>query len=150
MRNLGRGYVPGMSFKDDEGRTGGLAQGSDFVLVGDFGPQAGEDLDVDHPSAIAALLDAEAIHDPAPESAGAVATGADPATATLVARDEDGLQLIRSDYVLPSAGLPATASGVFWPADGQLGSHLTRFTHADGDTGRAAERRLVWTDLGLD
>jgi hypothetical protein len=147
-------YVSGDAeyLEDDEGRTGGLAEGSDFVLVGDFGPQTGEDLDDDHPSAIAALLEAEAIHDPAPESAGAIATGADPATATRVARDEDGLQLIRSDYVLPSAELPAAASGVFWPADGQLGSHLTRLSNTEGGggAGRAAERRLVWTDLGLD
>jgi 3-phytase len=147
-------YIAGDAeyLQDDDGRSGGLAEDSDFVLVGDFGPQADADLDDDHPSAITALLEAEAIQDPAPESAGALAADAEQATATRVSQDGDGLQLVRSDYVLPSSGLPATDSGVFWPADGQLGSHLTRLTGSvgDGGTDRAAERRLVWTDLGLD
>ena len=107
----------------------------------------------------------QAIQDPAPQSAGALATDPDAATATRAARSGDGLDLLRSDYVLPSATLTATASGVFWPANGQLGSHLTRLGNSaqggskDGQGGegseggqddRATERRLVWTDLGMD
>jgi hypothetical protein len=147
-------YIAGDAeyLQDDDGRSGGLAEDSDFVLLGDFGPHTGAALDHDHPSAVATLLEAGAIQDPAPESAGALAADGDQATATRVSRDDDGLQFIRSDYVLPSAGLPATASGVFWPADGQLGSHLTRLAGSAGDaaSGQAAERRLVWTDLELD
>lgn len=153
-------YIAGDAqyLEDDAGRSGGLAEGSDFVLVGDFGPHTGQGLDEDHPSAISTLVESEAVHDPVPESAGARAMGADQATATRVSRVDEGLQLVRSDYVLPSAGLATTASGVFWPADGQLGSHLTRLTKADGTagsaadggTGQPAERRLVWTDLDMD
>lgn len=147
-------YVAGDAayLRDDDGRPGGLAEDSDFVLVGDFGARAGENLDDDHPSAISSLLESGAIQDPVPESAGARAADADHAAATRLSRNEDGLRLIRSDYVLPSAALSATSAGVFWPADGQLGSHLTRFAGSAGEAGagQAAERRLVWTDLDLD
>lgn len=137
------GYVT-----DDDGRPGGLDEDSDFVIVGDYGPHATDDLGADHSSGIATLLSDEAVQDPEPESAGARAAGPGHASATRVVRDEDGVRLERSDYVLPSPGLTSTASGVFWPAEGQLGSHLTRPTGAAG-TGPAAERRLVWTDLDL-
>ncbi len=138
--------------EDDEGRAGGLPAGSDFVLVGDFGPRAERALDGDHPAAIASLLESEAIQDPAPRSAGALAADPDAATATRAVRDGGGVELLRSDYVLPSATLEATAAGVFWPANGQLGSHLTRITDSaeDGEDRRVTERRLVWTDLGMD
>lgn len=137
------GYVT-----DDDGRPGGLDEDSDFVIVGDYGPHATDDLGADHSSGIATLLSDEAVQDPEPESAGARAAGPGHASATRVVRDDDGVRLERSDYVLPSPGLTSTASGVFWPAEGQLGSHLTRPTGAAG-TGPAAERRLVWTDLDL-
>lgn len=150
-------YIAGDAeyLKDDEGRSGGLDAGSDFVLVGDFGPRAGTALDGDHPSAITSLLESETIQDPVPQSAGALAADPDAATATRAARAGDGLELLRSDYVLPSAALTATASGVFWPANGQLGSHLTRLTDSatggeGGEDSHVSERRLVWTDLGMD
>lgn len=147
-------YIAGDAeyLKDDDGRSGGLPAGSDFVLVGDFGPRTGAALDDDHPSAIGSLLGSEAIQDPEPQSAGALAADPDAATATRAARSGDDLELLRSDYVLPSATLTATAAGVFWPANGQLGSHLTRLTDSaeGGEDSQVTERRLVWTDLGMD
>ncbi|QCU76874.1 endonuclease/exonuclease/phosphatase family protein [Citricoccus sp. SGAir0253] len=144
-------YVTGRGdyITDDAGRSGGLARDSDFVLAGTFGDRTGTALDEDHPSAIRALLDAEVIRDPEPESAGARAADRDEATATHAVRDGEGeLVLDRTDFVLPSASLSTSASGVFWPLPGQLGSHLTP-TGGDADRAGLSEHRLVWADVTL-
>ncbi|WP_420863923.1 endonuclease/exonuclease/phosphatase family protein [Algirhabdus cladophorae] len=58
--------------------------------------------------------------------------------------DFDGPGNLRVDYVLPSADLSITNSGVFWPAEGSPDAKLL------GDDGRAAGRhRLVWVDVIL-
>ena len=50
---------------------------------------------------------------------------------------------LRVDYVLPSADLQPTASGVFWPAPSDSLSYLT--------TGReGSDHRLVWVDVLID
>ena len=142
---------------DDAGRSGGIEDGAPFVLAGDLGPLTGTSLDEEaHPSAVARLLDTGTIQDPRPESQGAETLSSEAPDATEVAGREDGQwNLVRSDFLLPSSTVTASAAGVFWPVPGQLGSPLTRVS-ADGGT--AGERgdttpsvhRLVWTDLVLD
>ena len=44
---------------------------------------------------------------------------------------------LRVDYVLPSTGFKAIASGVFWPLPGETGA----------DWLDASDHRMVWVDL---
>jgi hypothetical protein len=155
-------YVQGKAgyAQDDQGRTGGLPAGREFVLAGDFGPLTGQDFagaEDAHPSGMARLLDDQDIADPHPESAGARSLAGDEAgsqsTATeVVARDDGEWELARSDYVLPSTALETSDAGVFWPLPGQVGAHLTNAQAPGGDPGEPnpstpSEHRLVWTDL---
>ena len=64
----------------------------------------------------------------------------DPALDTADWRDDGGPGNLRVDYVLPSAGLAITGSGVFWPAPGA--------PLADAAV-EASDHRLVWVDLAL-
>jgi Endonuclease/Exonuclease/phosphatase family len=146
--------------QDDQGRTGGLPEGEQFVLAGDFGPLTGTDLygaENAHPSGIARLLAAKAVRDPQPTSSGAQLLASNEtdlkSTATeVVGRDHGEFELARSDYVLPSSTLSSTAAGVFWPLPGQVGAHLTNVQAPGGEPGEPnsstpSEHRLVWTDV---
>jgi hypothetical protein len=53
--------------------------------------------------------------------------------------EENGPGNLRVDYVLPSADLTVTRSGVFWPAEGQ----------PFADVAGASRHHLVWVDLDL-
>lgn len=132
---------------DDAGMTGGLKPGSNFVVAGD---QNSDPLDGDStPGSIDRLLDAPRVTDTEPTSEGAVIAAAeqggandehlgDPALDTGDFFDGDPGNL-RVDYVLPSRGLRATDSGVFWPVP-------------DDDLARlndATDHHLVWVDLML-
>ncbi|MGO1885939.1 MAG: endonuclease/exonuclease/phosphatase family protein [Citricoccus sp.] len=141
---------------DDEGEPGGLATDERFVLAGDFGPLTGTALEgTDHPSAVAGMLESELIQDPEPVSTGAENLDGDQPDATEVLGREGGeWALSRSDFLLPSSSLTATAAGVFWPLPGQLGSQLTRVESPGGEAGEPnattpSEHRLVWADLDL-
>ncbi|WP_082152371.1 endonuclease/exonuclease/phosphatase family protein [Candidatus Rhodobacter oscarellae] len=101
--------------------------------------------------AINGLLAHPTLQDPKPRSMGgaeaALAQGGvnaqhrgDPALDTADWRDQDGPGNLRVSYVLPSAGLEATAAGVFWPAeDDPLRALL----------GGGLRHHLVWVDLEL-
>ncbi|WP_265414969.1 endonuclease/exonuclease/phosphatase family protein [Oceanisphaera profunda] len=56
-------------------------------------------------------------------------------------------QGLRLDYVLPSQGLRATASGVYWPAPNKANAEL--FWNKQGWPERRAssDHRIVWVDL---
>lgn len=97
-----------------------------FVIAGDanLDPEQGEG----RKQAIRNLLADPRLQDPKPQSAkGGTATVA-----------WQGAGQIRVDYVLPSAGLTVTGSGVAWPD-----------TPADASAA-ASRHRLVWVDLLLD
>ncbi|GAA1356187.1 endonuclease/exonuclease/phosphatase family protein [Arthrobacter rhombi] len=145
-------YVDGGSdaqyITDDAGRSGGLAEDSRFVVLGDLaadpahGPAA-------H-GAVNALLDNPALVDPRPTSDGAVEAaasqdgGSDAAAApALLTSTEDGAAL-RTDYALPSETLSVAGSGVFWPSARQDGRSLVF-----GDPGPSGAHRLVWVDVDL-
>jgi endonuclease/exonuclease/phosphatase family metal-dependent hydrolase len=133
---------------DDNGRSGGIAPGQPFVIVGDFNadPHDGDSL----PGAIGQLLDAPWIDSGCVPSGSGAAEAAqrqggvnreqtgDPAADTADFNDQYAGNL-RLDYVLPSAGLEVTGCGVFWPATDAAGHDLLE----------ASDHRLVWLDIVL-
>ena len=139
-------YLDGTGFRDDAGGTGAAPAGP-LVVLGDLGidPLDGAGLH----DGITRLLAHPRLHDPRPPSAGGAAAAADgvnarqrgpAATDTADWRDDDGPGNLRLDYVLPSADLSVTGSGVFWPAPG---APLAEAAAA------ASPHRLVWIDIAL-
>jgi len=139
---------------DDQGRTGGLAAGSAFVIAGDLNsdPHDGSS----RSDAIRELLGHGRVQGtPAPRSAGGAEQSrlqggqnpahlGDPAEDTADLRDED-LGNLRLDYVLPSIDLPLESSGVFWPAsDDPLFALVGTYPFPVSD------HRLVWIDVRLE
>lgn len=125
-----------------DGMYGAVAD--DFVVVGNSNvdPFDGEGL----PEAMRDFLADPRLQDPQPASAGAAQaadTGqqGDPALDTADWNDS-GPGNLRVSYVLPSASLRITDSGVFWPASEDPKAALL------GDDGLAAgPHRLVWVDV---
>jgi hypothetical protein len=136
---------------DDEGGTGGLGRGQDFVIAGD---QNADPFDGDsYDDAILQLLDHPRVQDPHPTSAGAVEAAARDGGANLThtgpaAEDTadfaDGAPgNLRADYVLPSERLAVKSSGVYW-----LTSSDPLFTRLVGTFPfPASDHRLVWVDV---
>jgi endonuclease/exonuclease/phosphatase family metal-dependent hydrolase len=113
-----------------------------FVLMGtaNADPADGEG----DRAALSALLAHPALQDPAPRGSGGVPDPdhrGDPATDTVAFGRDRGLPgSLRVDYVLPSADLEVTASGVLWPAaDDPLAATLAA----------ASRHRPVWVDIAL-
>ncbi len=144
---------------DDQGRTGGLAAGESFVIMGDQNadPKDGDSF----AGAISQLLGHPLVlQSPAPSSAGGAAAAAlqggantghlsDPRFDTADFSDAAPGNL-RADYVLPSAGLTTSGSGVFWPAPSDQLSRLTGvFNPAWNAVGGfpTSDHRLVWVDV---
>lgn len=121
---LWRDYISGQAdyLYDDNGVTGGLEPGANFVILGDYNA---DPLDGDSwPGAINQLLDAPELQDPKPTSAGAPEAteleGADnanhkgdPALDTANFTEPPGN--LRVDYVLPNAAATVNDATVFWP-----------------------------------
>ncbi|WP_264211392.1 endonuclease/exonuclease/phosphatase family protein [Leisingera thetidis] len=108
-----------------DGKLGPALQGA-FVIAGDanLDPDQGEG----RKDAIRSLLADPRLQDPRPHShEGGVATV-----------DWQGAGQKRVDYVLPSAGLAVTGSGVVWPDS------------PDAAAATASRHRLVWVDIALD
>lgn len=138
---------------DDQGRRGGLAAGSSFVIMGDQNadPFDGDSVD----SAITQLLDHPAVVDPMARSAGAAEASArqgganlthrgDPALDTADFNDNPAPGNLRVDYVLPSrAGLEVAGAGVYWltASDPLFGRLVGDYPFPTSD------HRLVWTDV---
>ncbi len=92
-------------------------------------------------AALAAWLADPRLRDPVPTSA---RSGADPGQAGDPRADTaafDGAGGLRLDYVLPSADLRVTDSGVIWPAEGDPFLATVE---------AASRHRLVWVDLAAD
>lgn len=119
-----------------------------YVLVGDanLDPVDGDGRN----AALLALLTDPPIVDTAPINAGGAEAarrqaGVNSGHGGDAARDtadwpEDGPGNLRVDYVLPSADLRVTGSGVVWPAEGQPGA---------GIASKASRHRLVWVEMEL-
>ena len=149
--DLVAGGERGAYLYDDQGRRGGLAPGSLFVVAGDQNsdPRDGDSL----PGAIAPLLDPALVNTRAtPTSAGGPEAAARQGRANAAHRTDPRVDTadfadgapgnLRVDYVLPSRGIPIRQAGVFWPVPSDPLSRLTgEFPFPSSD------HRLVWVDL---
>ncbi len=136
---------------DDEGGTGGLGRGQDFVIAGD---QNADPFDGDsYDDAILQLLDHPRIQDPHPTSAGAVeATQRDkginlthqgPAEQDTADFADNAPGNLRADYVLPSERLAIRDTGVYWlPSTDPLFARLIGVFPFP-----VTDHRLVWLDV---
>ncbi len=136
---------------DDEGGTGGLGRGQDFVIAGD---QNADPVDGDsYDDAIRQLLDHPRIQDPTPTSAGAVeATQRDkginlthqgPAERDTADFADNAPGNLRVDYVLPSERLAVRDTGVYWlPSTDPLFARLIGVFPFP-----VTDHRLVWLDV---
>src|SRR5690606_20647365 len=137
---------------DDNGISGGLKPGSDFVIAGD---QNADPLDGDsYDGAINQLLEHPRVNaKDAPASAGAVEASllqggvnlehaGDPKFDTADFAEPPGN--IRVDYVLPSKSLRILDSAVFWPVSSDPLSTLTGTWPFP-----SSDHRLVWVDVHL-
>lgn len=131
---------------DDEGKTGALEAGSDFVVLGDLNADA--DAGDSSPEAITALRENPLLQDPLP----AAQQGANHPRRGVAGINNNGLGtadfgrgsagVLRVDYVLPSVTLPVRNAGVYWPEAGQDGAELV-----SGWPPASSDHRLVWVDL---
>lgn len=130
---------------DDQGRCGGLAADTRFVIMGDLNNDP-VDGDGRHEGILELLENPRVLRSPPPRSAGAeqtslayaekgIARRGDPAQATGDFGPRSGT--MRLDYVLPSVGFEHVGSGVFWPAKDSTDSAI-----ADG-----SDHHLVWVDV---
>jgi hypothetical protein len=136
---------------DDQGRTGGLHPGAQFVIAGDQNsdPNDGDSI----PGSAQLLLDSPQVNTKVtPSSPGAVQQSelqgganethvSDPAFDTADFADSAPGNL-RADYVLPSKGLRIVDAAVFWPLNTDpLFDLVGTFPFPSSD------HRLVWVDV---
>ncbi|WP_239031906.1 endonuclease/exonuclease/phosphatase family protein [Paroceanicella profunda] len=136
-------WLDGTGFRADSGET--VVRGPAPVLLA--GTLNADPFDgAGAQEAIAALLAHPALQDPGPEGPGGVAAagqGANaahrgpPARDTADFRDTPAPGNLRVDYLLPDARFTVTASGVWWPAEGEEAALLAA----------ASDHRPVWVDL---
>jgi hypothetical protein len=126
---------------DDNGKTGGLAVNSRFVLLGDLNASADGDGDAIH-TAIKALVSHHRIDQSfTPASKG----GAEHTPDNLNATFHTASWRMRADYVLPSkSGFRLKDSGVFWPEKADPLYPLV------GSRGASSDHRMVWVKLALN
>jgi hypothetical protein len=138
---------------DDNGRRGGLAGGSLFVIAGD---ENSDPLDGDsRPGSAQLLLDHPLINSrTTPESEGAVEQAGLQGGANATHRSDPRFDTadfadgapgnLRADYVLPGVSIQILRSGVFWPLrTDPLFRLVGTFPFPTSD------HRLVWADLDL-
>lgn len=138
---------------DDNGRRGGLAGGSLFVIAGD---ENSDPVDGDsRPGSAQLLLDHPLINSGStPESEGAVQQATLQGGANATHRGDPRFDTadfadnapgnLRADYVLPRVSIKILGSGVFWPLSSDpLFRLVGTFPFPTSD------HRLVWADLDL-
>jgi endonuclease/exonuclease/phosphatase family metal-dependent hydrolase len=125
---------------DDQGRAGGLAPGSSFVLMGDLNAEPFRDPPLYGRTAISQLLEHPAVRDPRPLGEGEwpspperMPYPGDPRSWT----SRSG----RLDYVLPSRGLDVAGAGVWYPRRESPLSALV------SQPDPASDHALVWLDV---
>ena len=143
-------YVGGKAeyLYDDDGKRGGLADGSHFVIAGDLNA---DPIDGDsHSGAAAQLLSHPAINAAVPpKSSGGTAFAAlqghknseqkgDPATDTSDFGDKT-VGNLRVDYCLPSKTLEVKSQSVFWPAPDD----------PEAEWVKATDHRMVYIDVAI-
>lgn len=137
---------------DDKGKTGGIANGSSFVIMGDQNadPRDGDSFN----NAIRQLLLNPNINtNSVPASAGGVQqailqTGANvnqngnPAFDTADFNDNPAPGNLRADYVLPSSDLQVTNSAVYWPLNSD-----PNFAPVGTFPFPSSDHRLIYADV---
>ena len=147
-------YVRGDNYMyDDKGVKGGLYSGAYFVIMGDMNADSFDGDSADDPISIfennAAINQSVLTGNTVPSSKGGTEASrlqgeantthqGDPVYDTADFSDTSAGNL-RVDYVLPSANLTVTNSGVFWPTKSDLLNHLNE----------ASDHKLVWIDITL-
>lgn len=136
IRRVIADYAAGQAWYlyDDDGETSSLSPGSAVVVAGVPAAEGAS------PEDLSVLLDSPVLQDSEPEAV----TEAAPAEATAT-RDSTALPGGRASYVLPSAGLNVSGSGVFWPHEGERGYEV-----ANPNSTYSLDDRLVWVDLTRD
>jgi hypothetical protein len=148
---------------DDEGRRGGLAPGSLFVVAGD---QNSDPLDGDSiPGSIQQLIEHPLVNTKlAPASEGAVEAAELQGGANLTHESDPAFDTadfsdvapgnLRADYVLPRKNLRLLDAAVFWPVQADPLFRLTgvfefakRFDPGGGFP--SSDHRLVWIDVSV-
>lgn len=133
---------------DDNARCGGLPAGDRFVIAGDLNNDP-VDGDGRHEAIRQLIGHPRMLRLPAPRSEGAIAAARETGSANAGHRGDAGEDTgdfgpkvgnLRLDYLLPSTGLRATASGVHWPLPGTPEHKATT----------ATDHRLVWVDLIIE
>jgi hypothetical protein len=168
-------YIHGADYiYDDDGSFGGLARDAKFVIAGDYNADLcdGDSFKVactapgtpgNGPNAINQLLGDVLVNTTiTPGSAGGTAAATDPANngnANASHLNDPRFDTadfndaapgnLRVDYVLPSANLPATAAGVFWPERGDgdfplVGTFGNQNLYAGFPT---SDHKAVWVDV---
>lgn len=133
---------------DDRGKTGGLEEGTHFVIAGDLNadPVDGDSTSnailqlLNHP-----MVDASCV----PQSNGSTEATAEQGAKNLEHRGNPASDTgdfndkytgnMRIDYVLPSRTLKVVDCGVFWPATDEPGHELVD----------VSDHRLVWLDVNF-
>lgn len=137
---------------DDAGGRGGLANGADFVILGDLNadPRDGSGFReaIRHLLASPALNREVALGRLRPGSEGALALRP-PVKRRGPPRYWTHSQGLRLDYVLPGAGLKALASGVCWLAPEQDPQGWFWDRRGRPDRTASSDHRLVWVDIAV-
>lgn len=120
---------------DDASETGGLADDTSFVIMGDQNASTVEGDGTDNPMQL--LLGNSLVQDPMPFSQG----GIENTPESEFSANHTASWAMRADYVLPSTyGLEVVQSAVFWPtSDNALSSLASANTPTD--------HRLVYVDM---
>ena len=157
-------YIAGADYiYDDAGQTGGLSEGSLFVIAGDYNADP-NDGDSD-PNAIRQLLESGLINNAlVPTSTGGVEAATSP-TNNGNANDSHGTPPeqdtadfndagpgnLRVDYVLPAVDLELVDAGVFWPTSDDSNFELVgTFRNPDLYNNYASsDHKLVWADVAI-
>lgn len=144
LRRLLADYASGNAWYlyDDDGQQGGLAPGHDLVVAGTPVVNSGSSEN------LTALLGSSALQDPEPEAVTetelserpGLLSETDSVATRAVEFDEDP----RASFVLPSATLDVSGSGVFWPGEGERGYEVV-----NPESAYALEDRLVWVDVSI-
>jgi endonuclease/exonuclease/phosphatase family metal-dependent hydrolase len=127
---------------DDQGRAGGLAAGSSFVLLGDLNADPFRDPPTYGRTAISQLLAHPAVRDPKPRGEGEWLVRPDRTRYPGDARTQTN-SFGRLDYVLPSRDLEIVGSRVWYPRRNSPLSVLVRPPEP------ASDHALVWLDLRI-
>ncbi len=137
-------YISGADYLlDDEGQQGGLKAGSSFVVMGDLNA---DPIDGDsYPGAIDQLLSHPGVY--AEITKGSLIPKSEGGKIHNQRKGDKGDPAFdtsffgkRVDYVLPSKDLKVTASGVFWPAEGEP-------LYEQIKDKRASDHLLIWVDV---